>query len=136
MLPHLGQGAAQSIEDAAALGVLLSDIVTERDSGGVGEIVEARLKLYQSIRKDRVTAIQLLSEVPGLDGDFHKISHKWAEYLPGLEFPRTCYFPFPFPFPFPISFLSSRLQQYSPRQPTSLKPFSTPYPSNFPNYNK
>ena len=102
MLPHLGQGAAQSIEDAAALGVFLAGIV--KPSGGgdrgekekeeeVGEKISARLKLFSEIRRDRVTAIQILSEVPGLDGDFATASSKWAEYLPEHEFPRTCSFP-------------------------------------------
>ena len=109
MLPHLGQGAAQSIEDAAALGVFLADIVKpsgggesgEKEKEEVGEKISARLKLFSEIRRDRVTAIQILSEVPGLDGDFATASSKWAEYLPEHEFPRTSFFIFPlnlFPF--------------------------------------
>ena len=99
MLPHLGQGAAQSIEDAAALGVLLAGIGKasggdsgEKEEEEVRESISARLKLFSEIRRDRVAGIQILSEVPSLDRDFAPASSKWAEYLPGHEFPRTCFF--------------------------------------------
>ncbi|CZR67433.1 related to salicylate hydroxylase [Phialocephala subalpina] len=46
-LPHLAQGAAQAIEDAAVLGVLLGKVREGR--AGVGEV----LRLYEEVRKER-----------------------------------------------------------------------------------
>lgn len=97
MLPHLGQGAAQSIEDAAALGVLLHG-VTAGSSDKTGDSLEARLKLFQEVRKDRVTAIQILSAVPAVEDDFSRVAEKWEKLLPGHEFPSM------YPFPSPLSF--------------------------------
>lgn len=49
-LPHLAQGAAQAIEDAAVLGILLGKIKNGKKEGpGVQDM----LKLYESLRKDR-----------------------------------------------------------------------------------
>lgn len=94
MLPHLGQGAAQSIEDAAALGVLFRHFTVGEGyaggGGGVREGVEARLKLYEDVRKDRVMTIQILSEMPGLKSDFDKVTGRLEERLPGREFPSEC----------------------------------------------
>ena len=45
-LPHIAQGAAQAVEDAAALGVVLSRI-TSKDQ------VHKALRVYQAIRKPR-----------------------------------------------------------------------------------
>ncbi|KAL1983996.1 hypothetical protein VTN96DRAFT_9681 [Rasamsonia emersonii] len=56
MLPHQGQGAGQAIEDAAALGVLFSHF-TPTDS------VSSRLQLFESVRRDRASAIQIFSLV-------------------------------------------------------------------------
>ena len=86
MLPHLGQGAAQSIEDAAALGVLLQNI-TEVNSGGKGERVEARLRLFEDVRKDRVAAIQIMSEVPVGEGGFEPVRERLQKYLPEHKIP-------------------------------------------------
>ncbi|KAG2199135.1 hypothetical protein INT47_009874 [Mucor saturninus] len=51
MLPHLAQGAAQAIEDAATLGVLLSQIHSV-------DSVPDFLNLYEQIRRPRVERIQ------------------------------------------------------------------------------
>lgn len=45
-LPHLAQGAAQAIEDAAVLGVVLSKVKAKED-------VPAALRVYQALRKPR-----------------------------------------------------------------------------------
>ena len=90
MLPHLGQGAALSIEDAGALGILLSDIVVENGGDDVGEIIAKRLQLFESVRKDRVMAVQILSSVPGLGVDFAKASVEWEKYLPERKFLSKC----------------------------------------------
>ncbi|KAL6703985.1 hypothetical protein ACN47E_008923 [Coniothyrium glycines] len=54
MLPHSGQGGGQSIEDAAALGILLSKL------GSKSEIPQ-RLKAFEALRLRRASAIQILS---------------------------------------------------------------------------
>ncbi|KAF7349852.1 FAD/NAD(P)-binding domain-containing protein [Mycena venus] len=49
-LPTLGQGAAQAVEDAGALGVLLPAGTTRAD-------IPARLKAYEALRKERAELI-------------------------------------------------------------------------------
>ena len=50
----MGQGGAQSIEDGAALGELFTDVSSVNE-------VPSKLELFQSIRRDRCSAIQYLS---------------------------------------------------------------------------
>lgn len=50
MVPHLGQGAGQAIEDAYTLGILL-------DGAGKDD-VPARLASYEQLRRDRTTRVQ------------------------------------------------------------------------------
>ncbi|KAK5050468.1 hypothetical protein LTR84_003749 [Exophiala bonariae] len=64
MLPHQGQGGAMAVEDGAALGVLLSDLRSKKD-------VPRRLQLFQELRFNRVSAVQILSSV-GQD-EIHKV---------------------------------------------------------------
>lgn len=45
-LPHIAQGAAQAIEDAAALGVILAKVTNKAD-------INKALRVYQAIRKPR-----------------------------------------------------------------------------------
>lgn len=59
MMPHLGQGGGQSIEDGAALGVLFP-------LGARPESVEARLKVYQHVRKERAETVQDFSRKLGM----------------------------------------------------------------------
>lgn len=62
MQPKMGQGAAQAVEDAAVLGVILKDI--ESDSA-----VASRLALWEELRRPRASAIQLMSRTnPSLEG--------------------------------------------------------------------
>lgn len=56
MLPFGGQGANMAIEDGGALGFLFADIV---DAGQV----EKRLPLYETVRKNRASRVQILSSV-------------------------------------------------------------------------
>lgn len=49
------QGAAQGIEDGVALGALLK--------GASPEDVEERLRLYEKVRRNRASIIQILSNV-------------------------------------------------------------------------
>ncbi|KAJ2993393.1 hypothetical protein NUW58_g1855 [Xylaria curta] len=59
-LPHQGQGAACAIEDAAALGVVLSNGVTPDE-------VPERLHLYETIRQQRANRLQGYSRIAGQD---------------------------------------------------------------------
>ncbi|KAE8354509.1 salicylate hydroxylase [Aspergillus coremiiformis] len=53
MLPYVAQGAAQAVEDAAALGVLLSTISSRRD-------IPLALQAYEKSRKHRAETVQQL----------------------------------------------------------------------------
>ena len=59
--PHLAQGGAQAIEDAASLGVMLGRGVTAAE-------VPARLELYNKARYTRASNIQEYSRIVGGDG--------------------------------------------------------------------
>lgn len=59
-LPHQGQGGGQAVEDAVALGVVLEEGITAAE-------VPDRLKLYESIRKERAESIQHYSRIVGRD---------------------------------------------------------------------
>ena len=61
MLPHVGQGANQSIEDGVALAVFLQD----RDPGEIAEAVQR----YESFRRERTDFIQAESRRSGLRYD-------------------------------------------------------------------
>ncbi|OIW35674.1 FAD/NAD(P)-binding domain-containing protein [Coniochaeta ligniaria NRRL 30616] len=58
MLPHQGQGGAQGIEDGVALGIALC--------GATADEVEDRLEIYEKVRRNRASAIQILSNA-GVD---------------------------------------------------------------------
>lgn len=88
MLPHLGQGAGQSIEDAAALGVLLQDSTVEGSDDY--QSIEARLQQFENLRIGRVTDIQILSTVPGVEDDFGKACEMWDQYRLSQELPSMC----------------------------------------------
>ncbi|PTU24397.1 hypothetical protein P175DRAFT_0506058 [Aspergillus ochraceoroseus IBT 24754] len=51
MLPYVAQGAAQAVEDAAALGVLLSEITSKRE-------IPLALQAYEKSRKQRAETVQ------------------------------------------------------------------------------
>jgi salicylate hydroxylase len=51
MLPYVAQGAAQAVEDAAVLGILLSKIVSKDD-------IPVALKAYELARKERAEKVQ------------------------------------------------------------------------------
>ncbi|KAG2417630.1 hypothetical protein HFD88_008849 [Aspergillus terreus] len=51
MLPYVAQGAAQAVEDAAALGVLLSHVRSRRD-------IPLALRAYEKSRKQRAETVQ------------------------------------------------------------------------------
>src|SRR5579862_9274857 len=57
MVPHVGQGAGQSIEDGFTLAVLLEGCTTKD--------VAVRLKLYETIRLERTSKVQALARAAG-----------------------------------------------------------------------
>nr|A0A8K1Y6D8.1 RecName: Full=FAD-dependent monooxygenase phomE; AltName: Full=Phomopsin biosynthesis cluster protein E [Diaporthe leptostromiformis]BDA39137.1 flavin-dependent monooxygenase [Diaporthe leptostromiformis] len=80
MLTFQGQGGGQAIEDGAALGILL-DNVHDR-----GEI-EERLQLFEQIRRNRGSALQILSNTnPPVP---QSVRDAAAEYLPGHRLSST-----------------------------------------------
>jgi salicylate hydroxylase len=59
-LPHLAQGAAQAIEDAAVLGVVLS-----RCPDTTPESINKSLRVYQELRKERAETLVELAAASG-----------------------------------------------------------------------
>lgn len=59
-LPHLNQGAAQAIEDAAVLGVVLSKLPSTSPSD-----VNKALKVYEKVRKTRAETLVGLAAASG-----------------------------------------------------------------------
>jgi salicylate hydroxylase len=57
MVPHVGQGAGQSIEDGFTLAVLLE--------GCPADEVPNRLKLYEALRRERTSKVQALARAAG-----------------------------------------------------------------------
>ena len=57
MVPHVGQGAGQSIEDAITLAVVLE--------GCTAVDVADRLKLYEAVRLARTSRVQALARAAG-----------------------------------------------------------------------
>lgn len=55
MMPDQSQGACQSLEDAAAIGIIFSP---KYDFAGSKEDIERGLKLYEQVRKPRATKVQ------------------------------------------------------------------------------
>jgi salicylate hydroxylase len=58
MLPHMGQGANQAIEDAMALATLLRGVSS-------ADVPEA-LRRYEALRRDRTAQVQRLSRTNGV----------------------------------------------------------------------
>jgi salicylate hydroxylase len=73
MLPHMGQGANQAIEDAMALATLLR-------SASAADVPEALMR-YEAMRRDRTGQIQLLSRANGVgldSGSSVGFMHEWV----------------------------------------------------------
>ena len=73
MLPFGGQGSNQAIEDGGALGSLLR---------GVKEVdeVPSRLSLFESVRRNRASRVQILSKARvGKEGDVQDELKRYAE---------------------------------------------------------
>ena len=85
MLPHLGQGANQSIEDGIALATILGRV----DSA----VVPAALLTYERLRRERVAQIQLGARKHGLrvDSAYADLAVRDAELAAHAEFRKHLY---------------------------------------------
>ena len=85
MLPHLGQGANQSIEDGMALATILSRV----DNAAV----PAALLAYERLRRERVAQVQLGARQHGLrvDSAYTDLVVRDAELAAHAEFRRQLY---------------------------------------------
>ena len=85
MLPHLGQGANQSIEDGMALATLLAR--TE------GAAVPAALQAYERLRRERVAEVQRGARLNGLrmDSAVGDLNVRDAELVAHAEFRKQLY---------------------------------------------
>jgi salicylate hydroxylase len=72
-----GQGGAQAIEDAVALGITLTNATPE--------VLEKRLQLFESIRRNRASVMTEFSNA-GQD-EPEKIHSKAAKFMPAEEVP-------------------------------------------------
>lgn len=70
-LPHQGQGAAQAMEDAVALGTVL-------EKGLTADEVPERLKLYNDIRYERASKVQEFTRLAGLDVQDGKLDSEFG----------------------------------------------------------
>jgi salicylate hydroxylase len=85
MLPHLGQGANQSIEDGMALATLLAR--------AEGAAIPAALQAYERLRRERVAEVQLGARKHGLrvDSAYDDLRVRDAELVAHAEFRRQLY---------------------------------------------
>ena len=85
MLPHLGQGANQSIEDGIALATILGEAKKE----GVGEALLA----YERLRRERVAEVQLGARQNGLrvDSAYADLAVRDAELRAHADFRKHLY---------------------------------------------
>jgi salicylate hydroxylase len=85
MLPHLGQGANQSIEDGMALATILSQV----DNAGV----PAALLAYERLRRERVADVQLGARKNGLrvDSQYTDLAVRDAELAAHADFRKHLY---------------------------------------------
>jgi salicylate hydroxylase len=85
MLPHLGQGANQSIEDGMALATLLAQV----DNAAV----PAALLAYERLRRERVAEVQLGARKHGLrvDSAYADLALRDAELAAHADFRKHLY---------------------------------------------
>ncbi|KAI9795932.1 MAG: hypothetical protein M1833_006580 [Piccolia ochrophora] len=87
MLPHQGQGGAQSIEDGAAIGILLKGL--KHGSANLDAEIATRLSAFETVRRKRASLMQIYSNA-GQD-EAEKIRDEAAKFLgPGLKVPSEC----------------------------------------------
>jgi salicylate hydroxylase len=85
MLPHLGQGANQSIEDGMALATLLAQVDIAA--------APASLLAYERLRRERVAEVQLGARKHGLrvDSAYADLGIRDAELVAHAEFRKQLY---------------------------------------------
>jgi len=85
MLPHLGQGANQSIEDGMAIATILSETDTNN--------VPAALLTYDRLRRERVAQVQSGARKNGLryDSAYTDLKVRDAEITAHAEFRKSLY---------------------------------------------
>lgn len=85
MLPHLGQGANQAIEDGMALAMLLARVDTA--------VAPAALQAYEKLRRNRVAAVQLGARQNGLrvDSAGGDLAQRDAELVAHADFRARLY---------------------------------------------
>jgi salicylate hydroxylase len=85
MLPHLGQGANQSIEDGMALATILAHVDRET--------VPAALVAYERLRRERVAQVQRGARENGLryDSSYSDLGVRDAEITAHAEFRKRLY---------------------------------------------
>jgi salicylate hydroxylase len=85
MLPHLGQGANQSIEDGMALATILSLVENAA--------VPAALLAYERLRRERVAEVQLGARKHGLrvDSAYADLAVRDAELAAHADFRKHLY---------------------------------------------
>ncbi|WEX09682.1 FAD-dependent monooxygenase [Chelativorans sp. AA-79] len=85
MLPHLGQGANQAMEDGIALATILS--------GARRETLPAALRIYEGLRRERVAEIQRGARQNGLryDSAYSDLGVRDAEIVAHAAFRRSVY---------------------------------------------
>lgn len=85
MLPHLGQGANQSIEDGMALATILARVDIAA--------VPAALLAYERLRRERVAAVQLGARQNGLrvDSAYTDLGMRDAELVAHAQFRKQLY---------------------------------------------
>ncbi|KAH8805538.1 salicylate hydroxylase [Xylogone sp. PMI_703] len=79
MLPHQGQGASQALEDAVALGIVLS--------GATNDTLEHRLQIFEKIRMKRASIIQIFSNAGQEQAD--RIHGDAAKYINTEDIPKS-----------------------------------------------
>ncbi|GGX19273.1 salicylate hydroxylase [Pigmentiphaga litoralis] len=86
MLPHLGQGANQAIEDGTALAVLLDDCENKRSIG-------AALESYESLRRPRTSMVQAEARKNGLryDSKYTDLGQRDKEISSSSAFRKSLY---------------------------------------------
>jgi salicylate hydroxylase len=86
MLPHLGQGANQGIEDGVALAVLLQNL-------GPNESVEVALHRYEALRRPRTSMVQAEARKNGMryDSQYADLSKRDREIANAATFRKSLY---------------------------------------------
>lgn len=86
MLPHLGQGANQAIEDGTAMAVLLQGLQ-------IGSSIEEVLKRYEALRRPRVSMVQSEARKNGMRYDSHykDLAQRDREIASSAAFRKSLY---------------------------------------------